>query len=233
MTCSRLLRPTVAASILGMLVLAGCSSSMSTNLTTTTVANKAANPSAVPVNLRRTIFDRLPTGYIEEPNGSDLNGPLGLAATTEAVDNEETAAQEAILRQYGFRSAYQRACVVKGTAETLIIRVQVMGSPEQARSYLTVLTFDDRLSTQVAAFPTPHLADASGFTRSFTATNGSDVSQDINLARGRLLLPPHPHRTAGFGLAQRCLENRRIPEHGGRITGVHLAGPSGLADLGS
>jgi hypothetical protein len=186
MSCSRLLRPTVAASILGLLVLASCSSGKSTNSTTSTVPSKAANPSAVPVDLRRTIFDRFPTGYIEEPSGSDLNGSLGLAATAEAVDNQETATQQAILRQYGFRSAYQRTWVVKGTAETLVIRVQVMGSPEQALSYLTLLTFDGRLSTQVTAFPTSHLADASGLTRSFTATNGSDVSQDINLARGRL-----------------------------------------------
>jgi len=90
------------------------------------------------------------------------------------------------LQQYGFRSAYQRTWVVKGTAEMLIIRVQVMGSAEQAVGYFNLLTFDGRESDQVTAFPTPELAHASGFTRSFTATKGSEVSQDINLARGRL-----------------------------------------------
>lgn len=185
-TRSRLLRPTVAASILVLVVLAGCGSGRSTSSTTTTVASKATNPSAVPVDLRRIIFDRLPASYIEEPAGSDLDGPLGLVATAEAVDDQETVTQEAILKQYGFRSGYQRTWVVKGTAETLIIRVQVMGSPKQALGYFHLLTFDGRLSTQVSTFPTPQLAEASGFTRPFTATNGSQVSQDINLARGRL-----------------------------------------------
>lgn len=186
MTRSCLLGLPVAASIFGLVVLAGCSSGKSTSLTTTTVVPKIANPNAVPVDLRRTIFDQLSASYVEEPAGSDLDGPLGLAATAEAVDDQETATQEAILQQYGFRSAYQRTWVAKGTAETLIIRVQVMGSPKQALGYFKLLTFDGRISTQVTSFPTPHLADASGFTRSFTATNGSEVSQDINLARGRL-----------------------------------------------
>jgi len=186
MTRSRLLPPTVVASILSLAVLAGCTSGRSTSLTTATVAGKAASLRVVPRNLRRTIFDRLPASYIEEPSGSDLDGPLGLAATARAVDDQETVAQEAVLQQYGFRSAYQRTWVVKGTAETLTIRVQVMGSAKQALAYFNVLTFDGGLSSQVTAFPTPELADASGFTRSFMATDGSEVSQDINLARGRL-----------------------------------------------
>jgi len=180
---SRLLRPTVVALILGLVVLSGCSSGKST---TATVATKAANPNIVPKDLRRTIFARLPANYIEEPVGSDADGPLGLAATAEAVDDQETAAEEAVLQQYGFRSAYQRTWIVKGTGEVLIIRVQVMGSPKQALDYFNLMTFDGRISSQVTAFPTPRLADASGFTRSFTATNGSQVSQDINLERGRL-----------------------------------------------
>jgi hypothetical protein len=186
MNRSRPLRPAVAASILGLLILAGCSSGKSANSTTTTVASGASNPDAVPGDLRRAIVDRLPTGYIEEPSGSDLNGPLGLAETAEAVDNKETATQESVLRQHGFRSAYQRTWVVRGTAEMLIIRVQVMGSPEQSLSYLALLTFDGRLSAQETTFPTPQLAGASGSTRSFMVAKGSDVSQDINLARGRL-----------------------------------------------
>jgi hypothetical protein len=182
---SRLLRPTVAASIVGLVVLAGCSSDKS-SLTTTTVSSKAANSRAVPHDLRRAIFDRLPANYIEEPVGSEVDGPLGLVATAEAVDDQETAQQEANLRQYGFRSAYERTWVVKGAAETLIIRVQVMGSPKQALEYFNLLTFYARLSSQVTTFPTPQLTDASGFTRSFMAANGSQVAQDINLARGRL-----------------------------------------------
>ena len=180
---SRLLRPTVVALILGLVVLSGCSSGKST---TATVASKAANPNIVPKDLRRTIFARLPANYIEEPVGSDADGPLGLPATAEAVDDQETAAEEAVLQQYGFRSAYQRTWIVKGTGEVLIIRVQVMGSPKQALDYFNLMPFDGRISSQVTAFQTPRLADASGFTRSFTATNGSQVSQDINLERGRL-----------------------------------------------
>src|SRR5580700_2691549 len=67
--------------------------------------------------------------------GSHLDGPLDLAATAEAVDDQETAKQEAILQQYGFRSAYERTWVVRGTAETLIIKAQVMRSPKQAVGY--------------------------------------------------------------------------------------------------
>jgi hypothetical protein len=186
MNRSRLLRPTVAASIVGLVVLAGCSSDKSTSLTTTTVPSKAANSRAVPHDLRRAIFDRLPANYIEEPVGSEVDGPLGLIATAEAVDDQETAQQEANLQQYGFRSAYERTWVVKGAAETLIIRVQVMGSPKQALEYFNLLTFYGRLSSEVTTFPTPRLTDASGFTRSFTAANGSQVAQDINMARGRL-----------------------------------------------
>lgn len=50
--------------------------------------------------------------------GSALDGPLGLTGTAEAVADQETAKQEAILQQYGFMSAYQRTWIVKGTGET-------------------------------------------------------------------------------------------------------------------
>jgi hypothetical protein len=180
------LRPTGVILILGMMVLAGCSSGNTTNSTTTTLAKKAANPSAVPNNLRLTIFDRLPANYIEKPAGSVGDGPLGLAATATAVDDQKIALQESLLRQYGYRSAYQRTWVVKGTAEVLIVRVQVMGSPEQAVRYFNLLTFAGRLSAQVSAFPTPRLADASGFTRSFVESNVNEVAQDINMVRGDL-----------------------------------------------
>jgi hypothetical protein len=172
--------------MLGIVVLAGCNSTESASLPTTTVASSAALPSAVPDDLRATIFDRLPTNYIEAPTGSELDGPLGLAGTAEAVDDQEAAKQEAILQQYGFRSAYQRTWAVKGTGETLIIRVQVMGSAGQALGYFNLLTFADQASSQQTTFPTPQLPDASGFTRSFTAATGSQVAQDINLVRGPL-----------------------------------------------
>ena len=172
--------------MLGIVVLAGCNSTESASLPTTTVASSAALPSAVPDDLRATIFDRLPTNYIEAPTGSELDGPLGLAGTAEAVDDQEAAKQEAILQQYGFRSAYQRTWAVKGTGETLIIRVQVMGSAGQALGYFNLLTFADQASSQQATFPTPRLADTSGFTRSYTAPTGSQVAQDINMVRGPL-----------------------------------------------
>ena len=158
--------------MLGMVVLAGCNSTKSTSLPTTTVAPSAAIPSAGPDDLRETVFDRLPTNYIEAPTGSDLDGPLGLAGTAEAVDDQETAKQEAILQQYGFRSAYQRTWALKGTGETLIIRVQVMGSAVQALGYFNLLNFAGQASSQLTAFPTPQLPDASGFTRSFTESTG-------------------------------------------------------------
>jgi hypothetical protein len=185
MARSRLVAPTVVASMLGLAVLAGCNSGTPASSTSTTVARSAANNGAVPHDLRLAIFDRLPADYTEEPAGSDLDGPLSLAATAAAVDDEETAQQQALLQQYGFRSAYQRTWVVKGTGKTLIIRVQVMGSPTQALGYFNVLTFDGRISGQTT-IPTPHLADTSGFTRVFTGSSGSQVSQDINLARGLL-----------------------------------------------
>jgi hypothetical protein len=100
------------------------------------------------------------------------------------VDDQETAKQEAILRQYGFSSGYQRTWVVKGTGETLIIRVQMMGSAARALGYFNLLTFAGQLSKGFTAFPTPGLADASGFTRSFTAPTGNQVVQDMNMARG-------------------------------------------------
>jgi hypothetical protein len=182
----RRIRETGITSIVAMVVLASCSTSKSTGVTGTTVAHKVANPSAVPVDLRSTIFDQLPSNYIEEPVGTDLDGPLGLDATAEAVDDQETAEQEMVLQQYGFRRAYQRTWIVKGTGETLIIRVQVMGSPKKALGYFNLLTFASRTSTQQTAFATPDLTDASGFTRPFSESAGNQVSQDINLARGRL-----------------------------------------------
>lgn len=186
MTRSGLSRQMIVAAMLGMVVLAGCNSTKSTSSTTTTVASSAPLRSAVPVDLRKTVFDRLPASYIEEPAGSDLDGPLGLIGTAEAVDDQETAKQEAILQQYGFRRSYQRTWVVKGTGETLVIRVQVMGSPVQALGYFNLLTFADQASGQLTTFPTPELADSSGFTRLFTGSTGSQASQDINLVRGPL-----------------------------------------------
>jgi hypothetical protein len=176
----------IVVSLLGAVVLAGCDSSASTSSTTTSVVHRVANPDAVPGDLRLTIFDGLPGTYIEEPVGSASDGPLDLAGTAEAVDDQATVKQEAILEQYGFRSAYQRTWVVKGTGETLIIRVQVMGSPSQARGYYNLLTFAGRISEDMTAFPTSPVADASGFTRSFSASTGSQVAQDLNLVRGRL-----------------------------------------------
>jgi hypothetical protein len=170
--------------MLCLIGLAGCSSARSTSSTTTVPGVPA--PDAVPGDLRLTIFDRLPPTYIEEPAGSDTDGPLDLPETAEAVDDQETATQEALLQQYGFHGAYQRTWVVKDTGEILIIRVQVMGSPAQALGYFTVLNFGGRTSDQLTTFPTPGLADASGFTRPFTGSTGPQVSQDINLARGRL-----------------------------------------------
>jgi hypothetical protein len=180
------MRLIMKVSLLVMVVLAGCDSGPSATSTTTTLPRRAANPDAVPGDLRLTIFDRLPANYIEEPAGSGADGPLDLAETAEAVDDQETSTQEALLQQYGFSSAYQRTWVVKGTGETLIIRVQVMGSPGQALGYFNLLTFAGRTSGQTTAFPTPSLADASGFTRSFSASTGSQVAQDLNLVRGRL-----------------------------------------------
>jgi hypothetical protein len=118
--------------------------------------------------------------------GSDFDGPLGLAKTAAVVDDQEPARQKAILEQYGFRNAYQRTWVVKGTHQILIIRVQLMGSPIQALGYFNLLTFADRTSGQLIAFPTPQLADTSGFTRSFMMSTGPQVAQDVSLVRGSL-----------------------------------------------
>jgi len=164
-------------------LLASCSathSSEPTSSTTTTVSGKAANPDVVPAELRSTIFEQLPTNFIEEPTGSDVDGPLDLAETAQAVDDQEIPQEEAVL------SAYQRTWVVKGTSKVLIIRVQVMGSPMQALGYFNLLTFDARTSSQLTSFAMPRMADSSGFTRPFTSSTGSQVAQDVNLARGRL-----------------------------------------------
>jgi hypothetical protein len=172
--------------MLGVAVLAGCGSNKSSSSTTTTVTGHATNPSAVPNDLRLTVFDGLPANYIEEPVGSRFDGALDLVETAEAVDDQQTAEQQAILRQYGFRSAYQRTWLLKGTSKILIIRVQVMGSPALALGYFNLLTFAGRTSSQMTNVATPQLADASGFTRYFTGSTGRQVAQDINLARGRL-----------------------------------------------
>jgi hypothetical protein len=190
MTSSGLVRPAVITSVLVLVVLAGCSSTRSTTVTTTTVTTTTVTtvaPGPKPLDdLRQTVYDRFPTAFVEEPAGSDLDGPLDLAETAKAVDDQETAKQEAILRQYGFRSAYQRTWVVKGAGEVLVIRVQLMGSAAQALGYFQVLNFDDRLSAQLTRFATPQLADASGFTRLFTEASRRQVSQDVSLVRGRL-----------------------------------------------
>jgi hypothetical protein len=184
MTRSGVFRQTAVASILGTFVLTACNASTPTSPTTTTVARGAAKSSVD--HLRLTIFDRLPASFIEEPAGSNLDGPLNLIETATAVDDQETAIQEAILRQYGFRTAYQRTWTISGTGETLIIRVQDMGSPMKALGYFNFLTYTSRLLGQLTSFPTPQLADASGFSRSFTESTGPQVAQDISLARGRL-----------------------------------------------
>jgi hypothetical protein len=184
-TWSRL-RSTIVVSVLCLVALAGCSSGKPTGSTTTTVAKKASGSGAVPGNLRPTIFDRLPARYIEEPAGTGSDGPLGLAATANAVDDQDPALEQTLLAQYGFRSAYQRTWVVKGTGEVLIIRVQVMGSPKESLGYYNLMTFYSRTNTQLIAFPTSQLADASGFSRTFAASTGKQQSQDINMVRGVL-----------------------------------------------
>ena len=78
MTRSSFLWQPVVASMLSMVVLAGCNSSKSASSTTTTVAPSATIPSAVPDDLRLTVFDRLPANFIEAPAGSEGDGPLGL-----------------------------------------------------------------------------------------------------------------------------------------------------------
>lgn len=167
--------------MLGAVLLASCGSDQSTRSTTTTAAR-----GAVLGNLRLAIFDRLPSAYIEDPAGSESDGHLDLPQTAQAVDDQETAQQETILQNYGFRSAYQRTWVIKGTSEILIIRVQVMGSSTEAIGYFNLLTVADRVSLQVKSFSTPQLIDASGFTRSFSESTGNQVALDINMARGRL-----------------------------------------------
>jgi hypothetical protein len=183
---SVLLRWTVATSMLGAAVLAGCGSTRSTSSTTPTVVSSTSLPNVLPDNLRLTVFDRLPTNFIEEPEGSDSDGPLDLTETAQAVDDQEVAEQQRILEQYGFTSGYQRTWLVKGTGDVLIIRVQDMGSTSEALAYLNLLTFFVPTSAQLIKFPTPGLADASGFTRYFTGSTGTQVAQDVSLARGRL-----------------------------------------------
>jgi len=52
--------------------------------------------------------------------------------------------------------------------------------------YFNLLTFAGQTSGQMISFPTPQLAGASGFTRSFTESAGRQVAQDMNLVRGPL-----------------------------------------------
>jgi len=177
-------RQIVVASVLTMVVLSGCDSNQSSS-TTTTTANRAATSDAVPTNLRATVFDRLPANFIEEPVGSKSDGPLDLLATAEAVDDQQTSEQELLLRQNGFVGGYQRTWVVAGTAELLIIRVQVMGSPAKAFDYFNLLTYGGKASGQTS-FSTAPLPEASGFTRYFDGSTGPQVSQDVNLVQERL-----------------------------------------------
>jgi hypothetical protein len=183
----RIISAALAASLFALV--ASCSAtgaSTSTRSSTTAVTGGTSIVGSEPGDLRATIFDMLPTDYIEEPVGSGLDGPLSLVETAEAVDDQETAQQETILEQYGFSAAYQRTWVVKGTSEVLIIRVQVMGSPMQALGYFNLLNFDGRASSQTTMFAISGLANSSGFTRSFTSSAGTQVAQDVNLARARL-----------------------------------------------
>jgi hypothetical protein len=181
----RLFWPAVVVLMFVVVFAADCSSSTSTTTSTSTAPGTTVS-STVPDDLRMAIFAQLPANYIEEPAGSGADGPLGLAATAEAVDDEQPARQDVLLEQDGFRRAYQRAWVVKGTHEVLIIRVQLMGSPGQALGYFNLLTFAGRVSTQLTAFPMPGLTGASGFTRPFTTSAGPQVAQDVNLVRGPL-----------------------------------------------
>ena len=111
----------------------------------------------------------------------------------------------------------------------LTIRVQVMGSSQQSLGYFTLLTVADRSSVQLTAFPTPRLADASGFTRSFAASTGKEASQDINMVRGTLFY--HLSFTGPQGLISPAgsVGDCPVPEYRGRIAWVL---PLGLYSFG-
>jgi len=175
--------------VVAVVALAGCSSSKSTNSalsTTTTAATSATVAGAAPIDLRGAIFSELPAGYIEEPIGASADGPLGLTATAIAVDDLEPARQAALLVQYGFRRAYERTWSVKGAGQTLIIRVQLMGSGLLATGYFNLLALADRAVTQFTAFATPTLVRAAGFSRAFAGATGPQVAEDVSLVRGPL-----------------------------------------------
>lgn len=177
-------RVVVFVCCLGLVGLAGCSSSKPTSVavapTTTSTTVDLLN------NLQLTISDQVPAGFIEEPLGTDGEGPLDLAGTAQSINPMHIAAVEMILQQYNFVRGYQRVWVDQATGKSLVIRVQLMGSAFQAMEYYNVQSDADRLGGQSKKFLTPTLDLASGFTSSFTDKNGARSGQFVDLARGPL-----------------------------------------------
>lgn len=173
------------AALAGFASLAGCSGANKSAGATTTVSTTTTT--ALPANLASVIFDQFPASYIEASIGLDgLVGSLDLAATAKAVDDKDVARATTDLEQYGFQRAYELVWVLKGTDDSLSIRVQLMGSASQAMGYFNVLSFGVRTSSALTAFSTPRLGTATGFTDDVTDSNGPRTVQSVYLVRGPL-----------------------------------------------
>jgi hypothetical protein len=174
------------AALAGFVSVAGCRGSSKTAIATTTVPRTTTT--TVPANLATVIFDQFPASYIEAPIGLDgVVGPLDLSATANAVDDKDVAHATTDLEQFGFQRAYDLVWVLKGTDESLSIRVQLMESASQAMGYFNLLSSADQTSTVLTTFPTPGLATATGFTdNDVTDSNGPRTVQSVELVRGPL-----------------------------------------------
>ncbi len=140
---------------------------------------------ARPADLRLVLFDQLPASYVEQRFGAGGDGPLDLAGAAR-LQNSHSAVGQTFLQQYAFQRGYQRVWELNGVDKLLVLRVLLMGSPQQAAAYFNVVTFGDNASVGITKFPTPGLAHASGFTLSYASALGPRVEHFVDLVRGPL-----------------------------------------------
>jgi len=174
------------AAVIALSILTACSSSTKTAARSTTTATTPTTAAGL-IDLRSLIFQQLPATYIEEPAGVGVDGPLDLLGAAKAQSSTNAAAVQADLVREGFLRGYERGWVIKaGTTEFLNCWVLLFATRLQAAAYFNLINFDAKVAPNISTFPTPGLANSSGFVVPFTLAQGPQVDHTIDLVAGRL-----------------------------------------------
>jgi len=162
------------AAIVGVAILASCSSHHSSASAPTTIAPPTSASAAGPADLRHALFDQLPASYVEEPAGTGVDGPLALPAAAKAQSSANPSGARSQLVTLGFKRGYARGWVVTGASEFLYSYVFLFDSPHDATSYWNQITFEYRVDPNISTFPTGALANAASFIVHTTAQGVHD-----------------------------------------------------------